>query len=442
MTNPASPPLVRALGRWTLVALVINGVIGSGIFGLPDDIARELGSQALWAYALAALGVAALMGVYAELGSRYPEAGGSYLWAREAFGRFAGLQMGWFTWLTRLASAAANANLFVVYLGEFWPGATTAGPRALVLGALVVGLAAVNYRGVAAGARVANVFTVAKLVPLLALAAGGVWLAAAAPAPFAPAPAAGGTGAWLNAFVVLLFAYGGFETALIPLAEARNPRRDVPFALLVGLVVIASLYTLLHYVAMATVPDLANSARPLADAARALAGETGARAVAAGAMVSTFGFLCAQLVAVPRLTYAFAERGDFPAVFGRVHPVHRTPHASIALWAGLVLALALAGGFLWNAVLSVASRLVTYALVCAAFFVLRRRAAPEGSFRLPAGPLFAAGGLAFCALLAARLGSDHVALMGVVAAVAAANWAWARRRGDGPPASDAHDSPR
>jgi amino acid transporter len=429
MTNPASPPLVRALGRWTLVALVINGVIGSGIFGLPDDIARELGSQALWAYALAALGVGALMGVYAELGSRYPEAGGSYLWAREAFGRFAGLQMGWFTWLTRLASAAANANLFVVYLGEFWPGATAAGPRAAVLGALVVGLAAVNIRGVAAGARVANVFTVAKLLPLLALAAGGVWLAAAAPAaPAAVAPAAG-AGAWLNAFVVLLFAYGGFETALIPLAEARNPRRDVPFALLVGLVVIASLYTLLHYVAMATVPDLAGSARPLADAARALAGETGARAVAAGAMVSTFGFLCAQLVAVPRLTYAFAERGDFPALFGRVHPVHRTPHASIALWAGLVLALALAGGFLWNAVLSVASRLVTYALVCAAFFVLRRRPAPEGSFRLPAGPVFASFGLAFCAVLAARLGSDHVALMGVVAAVAAANWAWARRRG-------------
>jgi amino acid transporter len=429
MTNPASPPLVRALGRWTLVALVINGVIGSGIFGLPDDIARELGPQALWAYALAALGVGALMGVYAELGSRYPEAGGSYLWARDAFGRFAGLQMGWFTWLTRLASAAANANLFVVYLGEFWPGATAAGPRAAVLGALVVGLAAVNVRGVAAGARVANVFTVAKLLPLLALAAGGVWLAAAAPAAAAPLSPAPGAGAWLNACVVLLFAYGGFETALIPLAEARDPRRDVPFALLVGLVVIASLYTLLHYVAMATVPDLAGSARPLADAARALAGEAGARAVAAGAMVSTFGFLCAQLVAVPRLTYAFAERGDFPAVFGRVHPVHRTPHASIALWAGLVLALALAGGFLWNAVLSVASRLVTYALVCAAFFVLRRRPAPEGSFRLPAGPGFATVGLAFCAVLAARLGADHVALMGVVAAVAAANWAWARRRG-------------
>ncbi len=444
MTNPASPPLVRALGRWTLVALVINGVIGSGIFGLPDDVARELGSRALWAYALAALGVGALMAVYAELGSRYPEAGGSYLWAREAFGRFAGLQMGWFTWLTRLASAAANAHLFVVYLGEFWPGATAAGPRTLLLGALVLGLAAVNYRGVAAGARLANAVTVAKLLPLVALAAGGLWLAAALPAPPPPVaePPAPGAGAWLNAFVVLLFAYGGFETALIPLAEARQPRRDVPFALLVGLVVIATLYTLLHHVAMVAVPDLAGSARPLADAARALVGEHAARAVAAGAMVSTFGFLCAQLVAVPRLTYAFAERGDFPAVFGRVHPVHRTPHLSIALWAGLVLALALAGGFLWNAVLSVASRLVTYALVCAAFLVLRRRPAPAGTFRLPAGPAFAAAGLAFCALLATRLGPDHAVLMGIVAAVAAANWAWARRRGDGGAASDADDSPR
>lgn len=444
MTKPASPPLVRALGRWTLVALVINGVIGSGIFGLPDDVAGELGRHAPWAYLLAALGVGALMGVYAELGSRYPEAGGSYVWARAAFGRFAGLQMGWFTWLTRLASAAANANLFVVYLGEFWPGATAAGPRAALLGALVGGLAAINYRGVAVGARLANVVTIAKLLPLVALAVGGLWWAASSAAPTASPVglSAPGAGAWLNAFVVLLFAYGGFETALIPLAEARDPRRDVPFALLVGLVVIASLYTLLHYVAMATVPDLAGSARPLADAARVLVGEQAARAVAAGAMVSTFGFLCAQLVAVPRLTYAFAERGDFPAVFGRVHPRHRTPHLSIALWAVLVLALALAGGFLWNAVLSVASRLVTYALVCAAFFALRRAPRPAGSFRLPAGPLFAGSGLGFCAVLAARLGTDHLFLMGAVAALAAGNWAWARGGRDPAPPSGAHDSRR
>jgi amino acid transporter len=426
--NP-KPALVRALGRWTLTALVINGVIGSGIFGLPDDIARDLGPLALWAYALAALGVGALMGVYAELGSRYPEAGGSYLWARDAFGRFAGIEMGWFVWLTRLASAAAAANLFTVYLGEFWPASTQPAVRAAVLVALVGGLAFVNYRGVRAGAQVSNIFTVAKLLPLLALVVGGLLLAPAiapAPAPLAPP----GGAHWLNAFVVLMFAYGGFETALIPLAEAKDPRRDVPFALLIGLVVIAGLYTALHYVAMITMPNLAGSERPLADAARALGGEGGAKFVAAGAMVSTFGFLCAQLVAVPRLTYAFAERGDFPAVFGRVHPEFRTPHASILLWGVLVLGFALYGSFIWNAVLSVASRIISYTMVCAAFVVLRRRPAPAGSYRLPAGHFFAALAFAFCVLLFTRLNRDHGLIIAVVGLAAAANWLAVRGRPD------------
>lgn len=418
------PGLVRALGRWTLTALVINGVIGSGIFGLPDDVARELGAHALWAYVLAALCVGALMGVYAELGSRYPEAGGSYLWARDALGRFAGIEMGWFVWLTRLASAAAAANLFVVYLGEFWPGATRPAVRAALLASLIGGLAFVNYRGVQAGARVSNILTVAKLLPLLVLVLGGLCLAA--PVPPAPDSVPGVTN-WLNAFVVLMFAYGGFETALIPLAEAKEPRRDVPFALLTGLVVIAGFYTLLHYVAMSTVPDLAASERPLADAARAIVGGGAARFVAAGAMVSTFGFLCAQLVAVPRLTYAFAARGDFPALFGRVHGQFRTPHASIVLWGVLVFALALYGSFIWNAVLSVASRIVTYTMVCGAFVVLRRRPAPEGSYRLPAGHLFAAVAFGFCVLLISRMNRDHGLIVGVVGLAAAANWLAVRR---------------
>src|SRR3954468_13081058 len=313
---PVQPQLVRVLGRWTMVALVINGVIGSGIFGLPDDIAREIGRAAPWAYLFAALGVGTLMGIYAELGAQSTDAGGSYLWAREAFGRHAGIQMGWFVWLTRLASAAANANLFVVYLGEFWPGANADGPRAALLAAILGGLTFLNYRGVRTGALMSNVFTIAKLSPLALLIIAGLLFAHKMPA--APLGHAAGANQWLNALVVLLFAYGGFETAMIPLAEAKNPARDVPFALLTGLAVIAGFYMLLHCVAMWTVPDLANSVRPLADAARTLFGDRAAQFVSLGALVSTFGYLCAQLVAVPRLTYALAIGGDFPAVFGRV----------------------------------------------------------------------------------------------------------------------------
>ncbi len=427
MSAPAPPQLVRVLGRWTLVALVINGVIGSGIFGLPDDIAREIGAAAPWAYLLAAVGVGALMGIYAELGAQSREAGGSYLWAREAFGRHAGIQMGWFVWLTRLASAAANANLFVVYLGEFWPGATAAGPRALLLTTMLGGLTLLNYRGVRAGARVSNIFTIAKLLPLVLLIVTGLLFAhKITPAPLVHEP---GATNWLNAFVVLLFAYGGFETAMIPLAEAKNPARDVPFALMTGLIVIAGSYTLLHFVAMWTVPDLANSSRPLADAARTLLGDRAAQFVSLGAMVSTFGFLCAQLVAVPRLTYALAIGGDFPAVFGRVHERHRTPGVSILFWGVLVLVLALSGSFIWNAVLSVASRIISYVMVCGAFVKLRHSRPATGTFRLPAGHFCAALVLTFCAVLLTRLNADHGRIIVVVGLIALVNWLVVRRRG-------------
>jgi APA family basic amino acid/polyamine antiporter len=417
---PAQPQLVRVLGRWTMVALVINGVIGSGIFGLPGGIARDLGPAGPWAYVWAALGVATLMGIYAELGAQSTAAGGSYLWAREAFGRHAGIQMGWFVWLTRLASAAANANLFVVYLGEFWPGAMTSGARAALLAAILGGLTSLNYRGVRTGALMSNIFTIAKLAPLALLIVAGLLFSNK----ISPAPLLHEAGAsqWLNALVVLLFAYGGFETAMIPLAEAKNPGRDVPFALLTGLIVIAGFYMLLHCVAMWTVPDLANSQRPLADAARTLFGDHAAQVVSLGAMVSTFGYLCAQLVAVPRLTYALAIGGDFPAVFGRVHARFRTPGASIIFWGVLVFLLAVSGSFLWNAVLSVASRIVTYVMVCAAFVKLRRMRPPSGTFRLPVGNLFAAIGLVFCLVLLTRLNADHGRIIAAVGVIGLVNW--------------------
>ena len=433
MPDLSSPQLVRVLGRTTLVALVINCVIGSGIFGLPDDIARELGGAAPWAYLIAAIGVGALMGIYAELGAQSTEAGGSYLWAREAFGRHAGIQMAWFVWLTRLTSAAANANLFVTYLGEFWPGATTGAPRAILLVVMLGGLTLINYRGVQAGARVSNIFTVAKLLPMALLIAAGLLFAhKLAPAALPRAP---GATQWLNALVVLMFAYGGFETAVIPLAEARQPARDVPFALVTGLVVIAGFYTLLHCVAMWTVPDLANSARPLADAARTLFGDRAAQFVSLGALVSTFGYLCAQLVAVPRLTYALAVGGDFPAIFGRVHPRYRTPAVSIFLWGALVLGLAFYGSFIWNAVLSVAARIVSYVMVCGAFVKFRRSRPPAGTFRLPAGYLFVAVGFGFCAVLLTRLTADHAGIVVAVGLIALVNWLVVRRRVPAPASS-------
>lgn len=427
MNTQAKPELVRAMGRWTLAALVLNGIIGSGIFGLPDDVARRVGDQALWAYLLAAAGIGIIMAVFAEVASQFREAGGPYLYARVVFGQFTGIQMGWFAWLVRLTSGAANTNLFVVYLGEFWPGAAQPIPRALILTALIGFFTLVNVRGVSSGASASNFFTAAKLVPLGILIGTGLLLS---PRAVTPASVTATAGDWFQAALALVFAYGGFEAAMMPMSEAKNPRRDAPFALFTGLGAVTVIYCLIHIVAMYSVENLAGSERPLADAARVFLGPWGAAFVAMGAMISTSGWTAGSFVNAPRLTYAFAEQGDFPRAFCAVHPRFRTPYVSILVYGLLVLALAIYGSFIWNAILSAIGRLLTYGLVCAALLQLRRTQPNADAFRLPAGGLFALTGIGLCLVMLLQMTGEHARIMGVVAVVATLNWLYVRKKRD------------
>src|SRR6266481_5235816 len=221
--------LVRAIGRWSLVALTVNSVIGSGVFGLPGTVATLLGRQSVLAVLIAGAGIGVIKMCFAEVASQFSEAGGPYLYARTVFGRLVGLIVGWTFYLAQSAAPAANANLFVTYLAEFWPGAKAS--RFLILTLLVGLLALINILGVRQGTRVSNVFTVAKLLPLLMVVLAGAALTIFHPAPMVAAgPIAGSV--WLKAMVLLVFAFGGFETALVPVGEAKNPRRDIGFALM------------------------------------------------------------------------------------------------------------------------------------------------------------------------------------------------------------------
>ena len=422
--------LVRVIGRWTLTALVINGIIGAGIFGLPDDIARRLGAAAPFAYLFAALGIGVVMACFAEVSSQFREAGGPYLYARVAFGRLAGVQTGWFAWLVRLTSGAAIADLFVVYLGEFWPGATDPLPRAVILIALLAFLAAVNVRGVKVGASVSNFFTVAKLIPIAAFVVAGALLVGR---DIRVGASGAADGEWLQAILALVFAFGGFETALYPMGEAKNPRRDAPFALFMALGVVAMVYIGVHLVVMGAFLEPsaferdAVKARPVSEAARIFLGGKGAVLIAIGVLLSTYGNLAAGFVSAPRLTFAFAEKRDFPRFFAAVHPRFLTPHVSIVIHAVLVAALAIHGSFIWNAILSAAARLVTYAVVCAAVVVLRRRHPDADRFRLPGGWLFPLLGISFCVVIATQMEPAHAWIGLVIALAATLNWAGARR---------------
>lgn len=417
--------LVRAIGRWTLAALVLNSVIGSGIFGMPKDVARLVGTGAPFAYLIAAAGIGVIMACFAEVASQFREAGGPYLYARAAFGQFAGIQMGWMALLVRFTSVAANANLLVIYLGEFWPGATSSLPRAVILTAIFGGLATANIFGVKSGAHVSNFFTVAKIVPLgIFIVTGLVLVGGQIPAPVMGASA----GNWGLAVLALVFAYGGFEAALVPMGEVKSPRRDVPFALFMALGTVTAIYMAAHLVVMAALPDPSASARPIADAARVFLGPAGASFVAVGAMISTFGLLSANMISAPRLPYALAEKGDFPGFFAAVHPRFRTPYISIVIYAVMSWILAVSGSFIWNAILSAVGRLFTYGLVCAALLQLRRKQPEADAFRLKGGAVFAVLGLAFAGVLVSRMGKWELVAIAATVAVAAVNWGWARRR--------------
>jgi basic amino acid/polyamine antiporter, APA family len=420
------------MGRWTLTALVINSIIGSGIFGLPSVVAGYLGKQSPLAYLVAAAGIGVVIACFAEVSSQFGDAGGPYLYAREAFGRFIGIEIGWMLLLVRLTASAAAANLFTNYLAEFWPAAQEPVTRLAVLAVLIALVAIVNVRGVKSGAAVSNFFTVAKLAPLiLFVIAGGVFLLRAHPAipgelqSGAPVPVRN----WFEAMLVLTFAYGGFEGAVVPMAEVKDPRRDAPFALLVALVTVTFLYCAIQLVVVALLPAAAATDRPLAAAARQFGGATGAALISAGALISVYGYLTAQLLHTPRLAFALGEKGDFPRFFARIHSRFQTPYISISAFAGIVWCLAAAGSFKWNVVLSSVGRLFVYGSTCAALPILRRKRHTARAYRLPAGNGFAVLGVFFVALVASRLTRTEGVVLLIMTAIAIANWLWARSWG-------------
>lgn len=420
-----SPPqLVRVIGRWSLTALVINSIIGSGIFGLPSVVAGLVGNASVLAYLIAAAGMGIIMACFAEVASQFGESGGPYLYARKAFGLFVGLQMGWMALLVRLTAAGANANLFVDYLAEFWPAATAPIPRISILTLIIGGLAAVNYYGVRTGAQASNIFAVAKLLPLAVFIAAGLFFFGGSVQSY---HAASTQTDWSKALLLLAFAYGGFEAALIPFGEVKNPRRDAPFALFTALIIITLVYILIQLVVMNALPSPQETNKPLAEAARIFLGAGGAGLMSVGAMISVYGYLSSATLNTPRLTFALGEKGDFPRFFGAIHQRFRTPHVSIVIFALLVWALAVWGSFQWNATLSAVARLLTYAIVCGALIRFRTLDPSVDAFRLPAGTIFAFAGIAFSLFLFTGMGFGEVVALLLTIGVASLNW-FARRK--------------
>jgi len=362
--------LVRAVGLWGLVAMCINAVVGSGVFLLPTETYKLLGAWSLWAPLVFAVPVFILVLCFAEAASHFTEPGGAYLYARTAFGDFVGFETGWMNWIARLTSLASLSNGFVVSLAFLFPflGRGTA-RAAVIVGSLLV-LGAIHYVGVRYGAASIYAFTFGKLVPLVLFIVVALVLFRHNPVPASLHLPAAGTD-WSGAALFMLFAYAGFENLGVPAGEYKNPRRDLPLALLIGILAIAAIYVLAQLGAMSAVADLSKTNAPIADAAAALAGTAGAVIITLGALLSMAGTNSGTVFEGSRMLYALSlDRRLGPIRY--VHPRFRTPVVAIVIHVAVATVLALAGSFAQLAMLSAVARLTTYLVTCAAVPRLRK----------------------------------------------------------------------
>ncbi len=375
----AEEKLVRGIGRWDLTAIAINTIIGTGIFILPARAAGLIGDFSLIAIAMCAVITGAIVLCFAEVSSRFDATGGMYLYAREAFGPLVGFEVGWLYWIVRVATYAANCNAFLIYLGFFYPEATTGWLRVLIILLVLIPMTLVNLVGVRESTILTNVFTIGKLLPLFVFVGIGIFYIEPSNLRFDTVPEYSNFAA---AVLLLIYAYVGFEAAVIPAGESKDPKRDLPFALFVALGVCTVLYVLIQLVALGTLPGLADSKTPLADAAVTFLGTAGATFIAVGALISILGNLNGGFLAASRLPFAMAEQKELPKILAQTHSRFKTPYISIILTALVILAMTIYSSFFTAVAIATVTRLLVYATTCLSLPVFRKRSnAPDAQFK-------------------------------------------------------------
>ncbi|MGH8179103.1 MAG: APC family permease [Steroidobacter sp.] len=426
MPRDSRATILRGIGRWDLVALMINVTIGAGILGLPARIFELTHAYSL----LVLVACAALVGViaicFAEVGSRFSDSGGPYLIARTALGPRTGFIVGWLYWISRVLTFATICNLLVAYVARFVPTLAGEALRVLIIAIVVTGVTAIHLLGIRHATIVGNALTLLKVAFLAVFGVAGLANIGEISFGAAPAPAMGDLS---DALLLAIFAFVGFEAAFVSAGETRDPRRDTPFAVAAALAIILALYLGVQIVCMGAVPSLADSSAPVADAATAMWGPAGELVIACGAIIIMLGSLNAGFLATTRLPFAFAEQGDLPSVLSRVHPQFRTPHVAILGSGVLVLVATLASSFLSAITLATSTRMVVYVAGCAALIALRKRAdAPPAGFVAPAGRTFAVIAIALSLLLLVNASGRELVQLAIAGASGMLIYALQRRR--------------
>ena len=384
-TSSSEASLVKSIGILGLAASIVNVTIGGGIFRLPADMAATLGPTAPVAYLLCAVAMGLIVLCMAEAGSRVSLTGGLYAYVGVAFGPFVGFLAGFLLWMVLTFVMAAVATVLVASLGALVPTLSSRGASAAVLVVIYGVFATINILGVSRGSAANSALTVAKILPLLLLIAGGLFAIDSSNLVIAEPPA---LSTLARSSILLIFAFAGIEAALVPGGEMKNPARTVPRAILIAMVTITVLYAALQFVAQGILgPALATSKQsPLADAAGIAMGGWARNVLLVGAVVSMLGHAGAAILVAPRTLFAFARDGFLPSALARLHPVHRSPVAAILLQCAIVLVLATTSTFERLAILANVATLMVYAMCCVASWQLRRMNVQGGGipFKVPA----------------------------------------------------------
>jgi len=375
--------LVRALGTWGLAANIVNVTVGGGIFRLPAAASAALGAAAPVAYLVCAVAMGLIVLCFAEAGSRVSLTGGLYAYVEVAFGPLVGFLTGAMLWAGITAATAAVSSFFADALTALIPALAVGQARAASLVIVLVTLAAVNIAGVRGASRFNVVMTVAKLLPLLLLVILGAASVKRGNLAWHATPASGDVA---RASAVLIFAFLGVETALVPSGEVRDTSKTVPRAIFAAMIVVTLLYLAIQIVTQGILgPALVGQKTPLAEAAAVAFGAPGRTSILVGSAVSIFGYVSGMTLAVPRMLFAFGRDGFLPAPLAAVHERFRTPYVAIIVQTLIVIGLAVSGSFEKLAIIANGSILLVYAACCLAVIELRRRKVQESGapFRVP-----------------------------------------------------------
>ncbi len=361
--------LKRNIGFWGASFLVLNGLIGAGIFALPAKMATALGAASPWIFLLFGALMLSVVWCFGQLAVKLQDTGGPTVYSEAAFGRFVSFQTGWLYYLARATAIAANMHVLLLYAGYLWPDLQSSIGQSVAIVVISGLLVWVNITGVKTAIRALDSITFLKLLPFVALIAVGlVNLPDTTETVSLPALDTIGAGALLT-----LYAFIGFETVVVTSGETRNPGKTIPRALMLTVIAIALFYFTVQYIYWHTLGAGEPDSAPLIALADTLFGPTGAVIMSLTAVFSVAGNLLANSISTSRLTFAMATEKTIPRIFAHIHPRYATPDVSIVLLGVFAAIMALSGGFVWLAIASVLARLLVYTLCIVALMKLQKQ---------------------------------------------------------------------